>query len=442
MHRTIKCLVAALLAVSLCWAAGALAESLNYTYYTQLPAAQAPSMSVTLPIPAENPVQEGVNPLTGEVWYGTYHPIMVNIDTHPDGWPHWGVSSADITYELPLQSDGSTRSVALFMGNIPAWAGPVRSGRVPMASLREIWGGPWVFYGWQNKADANSSTPDLVVDVDDWANHFHQGSNAGNSWHYPYIEGIGTYQGQFNRVNDKNHVSPHNVQADLKAIEALIPGSITPHPFKFTETGLEYGIDVNHILIEHKTTKPAYISEYYYNDLTGQYDRYRNGEVDTDALNNMSLSYSNVIILRTNVSWYLNNPSRPVIQLVGQGVAEIFQNGKYIRGYWARASKQGNADQLNAADLASRMIFYDDQGNELALKKGKTFIQIESIDQPVVVTSVQQINGGIAQATPQPTATPAPTRTPRPTRTPKAGAATPAPVEQVEDGDQEFTFGI
>ena len=47
----------------------------------------------------DNPVEDGINPITGEGWVGTYQPIMSTIDTHPDALPHWGVSSADLMYE-------------------------------------------------------------------------------------------------------------------------------------------------------------------------------------------------------------------------------------------------------------------------------------------------------------------------------------------------------
>lgn len=437
MSQTIKCLCAALLVVCLFAFTCALAEG---SYYMQLPTeGTAASLNVTLAIPAENPVVQGVNPLTGEAWSGNYTPILCNIDTHPDGWPHWGVSSADITYELPLQGDGSTRSVALFMGDVPAFAGPVRSGRVPMGSIREMWDSAWVFFGWQNSGNPNR--PDYTVDLDDWALRLHADARQHGRWVFPFVEGTErNYDTLFHRVSDSNHIAPHNVQVDLHAVAALFTRQSVLHPFIFTDTGLDHGADVSHIRIEHKTTTPAYVSEYYYNNVTGLYDRYRNDQQDYDALNGMPLSYANVIVLRTDVSWYNNNPSRPVVQLVGQGTAEIFQNGKYIRGYWTRAKGQGAADALDPQTLASRMVFYDDYGQELPMKVGKTFIQVVDDQQAVIVDSMQQIAGGGTLATPKPTPTPAPTRTPRPTRTPKADA-TVEPVEQVEDVDQEFTFG-
>ncbi|MFQ9445966.1 MAG: DUF3048 domain-containing protein [Christensenellales bacterium] len=110
------------------------------SYYLELPTkGVTSSRKITVDVPGENPVEDGVNPLTGESWYGNYYPILVNIDAHPEALPHWGVASADVSYEMPVQADSSTRSAMLFMGTIPAYAGPVRSGRVPMGSLREIW---------------------------------------------------------------------------------------------------------------------------------------------------------------------------------------------------------------------------------------------------------------------------------------------------------------
>ncbi|MBR5224461.1 MAG: DUF3048 domain-containing protein, partial [Clostridia bacterium] len=141
MHLMSKWAIAAALMLALCIGSCAVAE----TYYQTLPVEGLEhSMKITVDVPAENPEIDGINPLTGEAWYDYYYPILVNIDAHPSALPHWGVSSADIMYELPVQQDGSTRSVALFMSDVPSFAGPVRSGRVPHASLREMWGGAWV----------------------------------------------------------------------------------------------------------------------------------------------------------------------------------------------------------------------------------------------------------------------------------------------------------
>ena len=434
MHRTIKWIIAAALVLSLSVTSFAVAEE---TYYLELPSKDIKSTrKISVNIPEENPAVDGINPLTGEVWSGTYRPIGVNIDQHPEALPNWGVASADIIFEMPIQADGSTRAFALFMGDIPSYAGPVRSGRVPMGSLREIFGGAWVFYGWQNTV-VQAGT--LIVDVDSWALNLHKDARQGGRWVFPFIEGTErNYANLFHREKDGMHVAPYNVQVDMHAVENLFEEEPVKHPFKFTDAGLDRGTDVSAININYKTTKPQYVVDYKYNEMTGLYERYRNGEAYYDALSGMSTNFANVIVMRTDVSWFNNNNSRPVIQTVGQGVAEIFQNGKYIRGTWVRSHSAKEADDF--ASQPARLIFLDENGEEIELKVGKTFVQIVNNNQSVIVTAGQEIEGAAAQATPKPTATPRPTRTPKPTRTPRADRNSQSKAMDVED-EGDISFG-
>lgn len=313
------------------------------------------SGKITLKMPKENPVAEGVNPITGEAFTGEYRPTLVSIDAHPAALPHWGAASADLIYEMPIQADGSTRELALFMGDCPDGAGPVRSARVPMCSLREMWGGVFAFYGYQGGRDKNN--------MKSWV----EANSSVKKLKYPYLNGISKHADWFPRTSDGGHVGPHNVRLDLSAVYADYSETPKPHPFTFTETGLERGENVNGVVINYKTTADAYMTAYEYNPATGLFERYRNGYAYTDGNTGETCAYANVIVLRTDISWASGNPSRPVIRLNGQGVAEIFQNGKYIRGSWAR-------DCSETKNLNNRMVFFDENGEELPMKVGKTFI--------------------------------------------------------------------
>ena len=206
---------------------------------------------------------------------------------------------------------------------------------------------------------------------------------------YPYLNGMGENTAWFTRSSDSHHVAPYNVRLDMNALHENYTASATPHPFLFSGTGLERGEQADGVVIEYKTTSPAYISAYQYNEATGLYDRYRNGEPYIDANNGQACAYANVIVIRTDVTWMNGNNSRPVIRLNGQGACEIFQNGRYIRGTWAR-------DCTENSNLQSRMVFLDENGEELPMKVGKTFIQIVDNEQPVVVYSNSAIAGAKA----------------------------------------------
>ena len=128
------------------------------------------------------------------------------------------------------------------------------------------------------------------------------------------------------------------------------------------------------------------------------FERYRNGYAYTDGNTGETCAYANVIVLRTDISWASGNPSRPVIRLNGQGVAEIFQNGKYIRGSWAR-------DCSETKNLNNRMVFFNENGEELPMKVGKTFIQIVDNEQPVVVVADEAVSGSSRRSSAAPVGT-------------------------------------
>ena len=441
LHRLIKTILTLALAACLLLGAAALAEDGGYI---ELPAGSAWTTQISVTIPGENPAQEGINPLTGETWYGRYTPIIANIDMDPDGYPFFGSSAADIIYEIPLHGEGHSRGAFVFLSQFPNRVGPIRSARVPMASVREMWDAAYVFHGRQN---GNRGT-EVEVDVDRWILQFHpdafKGSTTedGGRFYFPFIDGYTDSYKLFSRVTgDKNHTNPHNSVADLTLVQALFTGESTKHPFKFTDTGLDHGTDVTAInLVRRNGKTPTFTSTYVYNPYTHLYDYYRNGVSDYDANNNMSTAFANVIILRTKVTWYNDNPSRPVVRLYGQGTAEIFQNGKYIRGTWVRSNSGSTADEN--ASQACRMVFLDDNGQELEMMVGKTYIQVVDDSAAVLVSTSDEIPGGIVRSTPKPTATPGPTREPRATRTPKTdGSSASAPAEVQEDVDEEFTFG-
>ncbi len=422
-------------------------------YYLSLPVDNVKwTDHISVIVPAENPAIEGINPMTGEAWYGRYTPILVSTDNQPDALPHWGVSSADIIYEIPLHTNGATRQVVVYMGTIPRYVGPIRSGRVYQASLRQMWGGAFVFYGVSE--DYNAPTFERrnaefdVLRFISLTNGKEVYNNMGLLT-FPFFNGLygGTIGAMFHRAVDKEHAYLHSVQVDTQAVLSYFTNDPVMHPFKFTETGLDHGINVSDITVSYGSIKGDgdYTTSFKYNPMFRTYIRYRNGQEYYDGLNMQTCEFANVIVLRTDVHIPGKDGSRIIAPLYGQGTAEIFQNGKYIRGTWVRTNSPTVADQY--ASQPYRMVFLDDYGQELEMKVGKTCIQVVDEDQPVTVVAEQAISGGIPQASPVPTATPAPTRTPHATRTPKPGQETPAPVAEPSgdaaetEGDVEFDFG-
>ena len=50
-------------------------------------------------------------------------------------------------------------------------------------------------------------------------------------------------------------------------------------------------------------------------------------------------------------------------ELIGNGKVTIFQNGDVLKGTWKKA------------DMSSRTKFYDENGKEISLVRGKTWVE-------------------------------------------------------------------
>lgn len=335
-----------------------------------------------------NPVVEGESPTTG-LPYDTsalYLPMLVQI-SNPEGSETinkkkitsagigerapWGGQYADIVYEGLLYRSGQTRITFLFNDalaeNSLISVGPVRSARIGHVLLREEWQGGIVYAGGP-KAEENNIAA-LFAEL-----------GAGE-------KGV-TFNLLDNKYLDfKNRVdgvkAPDNYNVDVAGIRTMIPATTvaTPHPFLFTDLspytdGYEMAYTIN-LDWGHK----RYISSFEYDEANNIYLRYSNGAPymtfaasdDRSEENEEQMAFSNVIIQRVGYSYTgevvedgklvkAGNKIMPVMNSVGKGNADIFIGGRYIPGYWVRES------------IESPTIFLDDQGNEIQLTRGKTFI--------------------------------------------------------------------
>ena len=273
----------------------------------------------------------------------------------------WGGQYADIVYEGILYRDGATRITFLFNDALAdggeLTAGPVRSARIGHVLLREEWGGGIAYCGGPKAEENNIAAMFAELGASDLGVAFNIETNVR--------------KGEFNeRV--KGVKAPDNLSVDVVGLQSLVPETTvaTPHPFLFTDVSpytdgydMAYSINMDW---GHK----KWISHFVYDEANNLYLRY-SGEApymtfvaanDREEDNMEQMSFSNVIIQRVEYEYTNNNRIMPVMQSVGKGNADIFIGGRYIPGYWIRES------------IESPTVFFDDQGNEIQLTRGKTFI--------------------------------------------------------------------
>ncbi|MDY5731154.1 MAG: DUF3048 C-terminal domain-containing protein [Eubacteriales bacterium] len=316
---------------------------------------------------SENPIIDGKSPTTGLDWngIGDYQPMLVQIDTTDGGVgvrSPWGAEYADIIYETPLYKQGQTRMSFLFSDYIPASAGPVRSARVGHAWLREEWDAGFLFFGSQELKGSSVSSVFKTTGANKKGVIFSGIVGAGKPWAKFYNRAPGLK-------------SPSNMDANVKEIRNLIPKShvAIPHPFLFSDELPTMGETATQIHVENKHKQ--YISDFEYNASENTYYRSVAGQPfenrDFETLETKPIPIKNIIVQRTKVGWNDGNGVAPLTEHIGKGNADIFIGGKYIAGYWERPNYQ------------SRTVYMDQDGNEIQLQRGKTFILVTQYETPV-----------------------------------------------------------
>lgn len=302
-----------------------------------------------------NPVIPGESPTTGlPVGSHSYMPILVQIDNTPRAMPQWGISKADIIYEMPLSEPGWTRLTAVFSDVYPDEAGPVRSGRYMHADLREEWDGPIVFYGAQE--DKGSNMREALKEY---------GVNKKNL----SIDGHANKYSKDYLVRVKYHYAPSNVSVYVAKLREFIIKdtknySFVPRPFLFTDAPQYAGPLATSVEITRRDNQET-AATYIYDAANNGYARHNFKGPYIDLLApETPIFFSNVIIQRTKVG-YNGHSSMPIMpNIVGSGAADIFIAGRYIAGSWTRSA------------LTERTVFLDEQGNELQLARGKSWIVV------------------------------------------------------------------
>lgn len=317
---------------------------------------------------ANNPVIEGESPFTGlkaetageQNALENYTPILVVYDNNIDGFMHTGIGAADIVFQVPNQSTGNNKQLALFSTHFPENAGGTRSARMtafPFALALDA-------------AFVSAGTPpidDITVGVDFWRhewnysldNKFFDTTSGRN---YKHREGSGD-TGLMAHLQEirNNYLIPRKIEFEKR-------------PFLFADEPLTRGEIANVIDMKFyasstdTSTNQNSDCTFHYEEGMG-YTREMAKGIEYDKKTMEYLYFANVIVMRVQIS------SKAVMgtgylfykdQLTGSGKADIFQNGRYIRGSWYRDKKN------------SRLIFLDDEGNELKFQRGKSYIVVNN----------------------------------------------------------------
>lgn len=277
-------------------------------------------------------------------------PFAVMIENSSASQPHYGLNSAAVIYEAPVEG-GITREMAIFEApGALSKIGNVRSCRPYYVYLASEYGAVYCHFGQSV-----------------------QGQEVLDQKLTPELNGLkGAGSKAFYRTNDK--ASPHNVYTDgaalaagasAEGIDMTYDASSKKH-LNFAADGmtndLASGTPCTKAALYFYDNKPVFT----YDAATGMYNRTEFGQPETDALSGETVSVKNVILQNVESSMYDEKHVR--LTLTGTGTGKYLTNGRMIDITWSKEN-----------DTAGTR-FYDTNGNELVLNQGRTWISLIQAD--------------------------------------------------------------
>lgn len=297
-----------------------------------------------------NPLLEIKNdePITSDILSSDTRTIAVMIDNdNSDAWPHAGIEDAYLIYEAIVEG-GSTRLMALFKDTETKKIGPVRSSRHYFLDYVMENDALYVHFGWSPKAAKNINSFGInnvngVIGSDEWI--FWREPKRKYDYHDAYTSIKNIYE-IFNNKGYRLNSDTHNFNIFS------------------SEVSLDMGSIAKKILIPYSK---YHTTHYEYDKDSKTYLRWMRNTPHVSSTLNKQLFAKNIVIQFVK-NYYLNdgNPKigRQELDTVGKGLGFFIANGKYIDITWEKENRN------------SKTFYYTQEGNEININEGQTWIQI------------------------------------------------------------------
>lgn len=260
----------------------------------------------------------------------------IMIENSPDARPQSGIKDSGVVFEA-IAEGGITRFLVVYQEQKPQIIGPVRSVRAYYVDWLAAFNASVAHVGGSAAALAEVRNGNYR-DIDQFFN--------GSSYY---------------RATDR--YAPHNVYTTFERLDALNAkkGYTTSTFTGFTRKDSIASTAPNATNVTINVSSAPFNSSYAYNPTTNTYDRSQGGGPHLDRESGQ-VSPRVVIAMRVTQSTVMEDGLRTSINAIGSGTAYIFQDGTVQEVTWNKASK------------ASQIVFTDEQGKDVPLARGQTWI--------------------------------------------------------------------
>jgi len=285
------------------------------------------------------------DPLTG-VLVSSVEPLPqvfgVMIDEHVDARPQSGIDQAFLVMEAPVEA-GIPRLLAFFTDKQEVkQIGPIRSARPYFIDWISEFGAVYAHVGGSDEALEKIKATNTF--------------DANEYWN-------GTY---YWRSSDR--FAPHNTYTSTDLLKSFVEkksetssrDSLSYGVWPFQDgsaNNVEQSFDVSYV-------QSGYVFSWHYNKTANMYDRFE-GNVAAKTLDGVLVSANNVAVVVMDVD-VIDQVGRRHIKTIGEGQGVLFQNGVQKKMVWKKNSPK------------DRMRFYDENGSEVLMNAGKTWVEVVS----------------------------------------------------------------
>ncbi|MHB1317664.1 MAG: DUF3048 domain-containing protein [Anaerolineae bacterium] len=322
---------------------------------TAVPSTATPTATATPSVTPTPTRADNISPLTGlEVDPALIHRrvIAFRVGNDPSIRPQEGLGAADVVYEEIMDGWTVTRFTALFLESEAKRVRPLRSARLANLTMIPQYDAALVHTGASDPIRYLISQA-TFVDLDQYFHPAPYGLLAGYDWRgrmFSSTEAVRKYL-------DKRGLER----------EELIDGyTFDPEP-----------PDGEPALTVH-IPYPSSTVDWTYEPTSGLYLREVSNKVHTDALTGDQIAAANVILFytehkRTRIVEDTNGATAIDIVMTGTGRAVVIRDGVQIEAEWRRTAD----DEL--------IQYWDDDGEIIPLKPGKTWIEMMPPDHEVTI---------------------------------------------------------
>jgi len=288
-------------------------------------------------------------------------PIAIMMPTDKVAQPSYGISHAKVLYEIMEEGDISRQMAVIDDWQGLSKIGNVRSCRAYYIPQATEWDPILIHFGGVVYMKDRISQPDI--------------NNISGTYEYG-TGGAAPGAGMFFRTSDRK--APHNAYISASGITKAaqqLGYSLTVRPEFYNAKHFTFAQGVNTLeqygeaaalasTIDLSQVFPYTKSSFTYDAATGLYRKNIHGKAHVDGSNGEQLAFANVIV--QNTKWdVLDKKGYLTFQnLDNTEDGYYFTKGKAIHITWAKVAEY------------SPTVYFDDNGNEIQLNEGKTYIAV------------------------------------------------------------------